>query len=135
MEWYPDVLGEDGRLTKAQPRYMWQEGWFAQHNRLMHAASQRKDRIPLFLCGDLHSQAYGKVLRSGQLDLRANPPHVVATGSLGTGRRGWPSDFRGIVAQPPSDLEMELGLPCLEKNGLVMVEFTQEKIVIAFYAW
>lgn len=135
MEWYPDVLGEDGRLTKAQPKYMWQEGWFAQHNRVMHAASQRKDRIPLFLCGDLHSQAYGKVLRSGQLDLRANPPHVVATGSLGTGRRGWPSDFRGIVAQPPSDLEVELGLPCLEKNGFVMVEFTQEKIVIEFYTW
>jgi hypothetical protein len=34
-EWYPDVLGADGKLTVATAKPYWQTGWLAQHDRLM----------------------------------------------------------------------------------------------------
>jgi len=32
-EWYPDVLGSDGRLTVKEPKPYWQSGWLKQHDR------------------------------------------------------------------------------------------------------
>jgi hypothetical protein len=32
-EWYPDVLGADGKLTTAKPKPYWQPGWLKQHDR------------------------------------------------------------------------------------------------------
>jgi hypothetical protein len=135
MEWYPDVRNEMGNLTKDTPKYLWQEGWVAQHNRLLKAASEMKHSIPLFVCGDIHSQAEGRIMRSGELDLSSNPPVVVASGSLGTGPRGFPSGFRGMLASVPIDLTVEEKLPIVEKNGFVIADFTPEKITISFYAW
>jgi len=135
MEWYPDMRGKDGRLTKSIPKYKWQPGWFAQHNRLLEAASAMKDSVPLFICGDLHNQSEGWIRRSGNLDLSKNPVISVCSGSLGTGPRMWPSVFRGLVAEPPTDIAMDQKLPPVEKNGFVIVELTEEKIVIDFYAW
>jgi hypothetical protein len=135
MEWYPDVRDEERRLTIEQPKYMWQQGWFEQHNRLLEAASQMEKRIPLFICGDLHSQGEGRILRSGSLDLGSNPVVTVASGSLGTGSRGFPSAFRGMVAEVPNRLTVEEGLPILEKNGFIIADFTPGRIVIRFFAW
>jgi len=135
MEWYPDVRNEEGRLTKDRPKYMWPRGWFNQHNRLLEAASKMKRCVPLFICGDIHSQTVGRITRSGELDLSANPVVAVATGSLGTGPRGFPSGFRGMAAEVPTDLIVEEELPILEKNGFVIADFTPDKITISFYAW
>ena len=135
MEWYPDVRNEMGNLTKDAPKYLWQEGWFAQHNRLLKAASEMKHSVPLFVCGDIHSQAEGRIIRSGELDMSSNPPIVVASGSLGTGPRGFPSGFRGMLASVPIDLTVEEKLPIVEKNGFVIADFTPERIAIRFYAW
>jgi hypothetical protein len=135
MEWYPDIRGEDGKLTTAQPKYLWQEGWFLQHNRILKAASAMKRALPLFICGDIHNQAEGRILRSGDLDLSANPIIAVASGSLGTGYRGFPSAFRGMVSEPPTELTVKEGLKPIEKNGFVIVDFTPEKIIIQFFAW
>ncbi|MBI4831847.1 MAG: hypothetical protein HY801_09905 [Candidatus Lindowbacteria bacterium] len=136
LEWYPDVRGEDRNLTTREPKYQWHKGWLAQHNRLLQAASGMKRSVPLFICGDLHSQAAGKVLRSGELDLADNPVTIVLSGSLGTGARGFPSgDLRKMIAQPATDLKLVEDLPCVEKNGFVIVDFTPEKITIKFYGW
>jgi len=135
MEWYPDIRGKDGRLTKSIAKYKWQPGWFAQHNRLLEAASAMKGSVPLFICGDLHNQAEGWIRRSGDLDLSKNPVISVCSGSLGTGPRMWPSAFRGLVAEPPTDIVMDQKLPPVEKNGFVIVDLTEEKIEITFYAW
>lgn len=135
MEWYPDVRGRDGRLTKSIPKYKWQPGWFAQHNRILKAASQMKRSVPLFICGDLHNQSAGWIDRSGDLDLSKNPVLSVCSGSLGTGPRMWPSAFRGLVAEPPTDIVMRQVLKPVEKNGFVIVDITEEKIQISFYAW
>ena len=135
MEWYPDIRNDEGKLATDKSKYMWQEGWFAQHNRLLQAASNMKKSIPLFICGDIHDQAEGKILKSGDLDLSSNPVVAVASGSLGTGPRGFPSGFRGGIAEPPTDLIMEIGLPSVERNGFVIADFTPEKIKVSFYAW
>jgi hypothetical protein len=135
MEWYPDVHDKAGNLTTVLSKYKWQEGWLDQHNRLLKAASSMRKCLPLFICGDLHNQAWGKILKSRDLDLRVNPVISVVSGSLGTGPRGFPSGFRGLTAKPPTDLMVQEGLPSVEKNGFVIVDFTREKVVIQFYAW
>ncbi len=135
MEYYPDVRGADGKLTVSESKYLWPEGWFAQHNRLLKAAAGMKHTLPLFICGDLHSQAHERIVRSGDLDLGANPPVIVLSGSLGTGRRMWPSSFRGLVSEPPVELTAEQGLAPVEKNGFIIADFTAQKAVIKFYAW
>lgn len=135
MEWYPDVRGKDGKLTKAQPKYKWPEGWFLQENRILKAASSMKKSLPLFICGDLHCQGAEKILKSGNVDLRSNPVISVLSGSLGTGPRGFPSGFRGMLAEPPTDLKVEPIMPVLEKNGFIVADFTPEKVTIQFFAW
>ncbi len=57
-EWYPDLLQPDGKLGLGKPKYLWQQGWKLQHDRLLKAASSMR-RIPLFLSGDLHATPDG----------------------------------------------------------------------------
>ncbi len=135
MEWYPDIRGEDGSLTKEIEKYKWQSGWFAQHNRILTAAASMEHSFPLFICGDLHNQSEGWIYRSGELDLSDNPVVAMCSGSLGTGPRMWPSAFRGMVAEPPADIEMKEKLSPLEKNGFVIVDIYPEEMIVKFYAW
>jgi hypothetical protein len=135
MEWYPDIRGEDGSLTTDIDKYKWQSGWFAQHNRIVAAASAMRHSCPLFICGDLHNQAEGWITRSGDLDLSANPVISICSGSLGTGPRMWPSAFRGMKAEPPTAIEMQEKLPPLEKNGFVIVDVYPDELTVKFYAW
>lgn len=135
MEWYPDIRGEGGSLTTDIEKYKWQPGWFAQHNRLLAAASSMKHSNPLFICGDLHNQSEGWISRSGDLDLSSNPVISICSGSLGTGPRMWPSAFRGLVAEPPTAIEMKEKFPPLEKNGFLIVDIYPDEMEIKFYAW
>jgi len=135
MEWYPDVRGEDGSLTKDIEKYKWQSGWFQQHNRIIKAASEMRKTVPLFICGDLHNQSEGIIMKSGSLDLSSNPVISICSGSLGTGHRMWPSAFRGMVAEPPTDIVMKEKLSPVEKNGFIVVDITRDRIKIDFYAW
>jgi hypothetical protein len=78
-EWYPDVLGPDGKLTTAKPKPYWQPGWLKQHDRLMESISAMHERVPLVMSGDLHAVAIGRMRRSGKLDFSANPINAVLT--------------------------------------------------------
>jgi hypothetical protein len=132
-EWYPDVLGRDGRLTIDTPKPYWQSGWLKQHDRLMAAIAAMPGRIPLVISGDLHAIAEGRMQRSGTLDFSRNPVVVVLSGPLGTGDRGWPSAFRGIGATPPVHLQMDESLKPIEENGFIIVDFTPDDITIRFF--
>ena len=132
-EWYPDILGPDGRLTINTPKPYWQSGWLKQHDRLMAAVAAMPGRIPLIISGDLHAIAEGRMHRSGALDFSGNPIVVVLSGPLGTGDRGWPSAFRGIGATPPVHLQMEENLKPIEENGFILVDFTIDSITIRFF--
>jgi hypothetical protein len=133
-EWYPDLLQPDGRLGVAKPKYWWQQGWREQHNRLLQAASAMQ-RIPLFLSGDLHALAEGRIQRYGQLDFRRNPIVTVLTGPLGTGPKAWPSAWRGTPPLIPSGLENEEGLKPIERNGFSIIDFTEDRVEVQFSSW
>jgi hypothetical protein len=132
-EWYPDVLGDDGRLTTNRPKPGWQAGWLAQHDRLLAAASAM-DRLPLFVSGDIHSIAEGRILRSGAHDFGANPIVSLISGTPGTGV-GWPSAARGTLASPPLDLDVETIVPVQEVNGFHLVDVEPDAITIRHFRW
>ena len=101
---------------RRQPKYLWQSGWNLQHNRLLQAASAM-DGIPLFLSGDLHALAEGRILRYGNLDLRRNPVVTVLTGPISTGPKAWPSAWRGTPPKTPSGIEVDAGLNPLKRTA------------------
>ena len=132
-EWYPDILGKDGKLTIDVPKPYWQSGWLKQHDRLMAEIAAMPERIPLVVSGDLHAIAEGRMMRCGALDFSRKPVNVVLSGPLGTGDRGWPSTFRGIGASPPNHLTMEEDLKPIEENGFILADFTAESITLRYF--
>jgi hypothetical protein len=134
-EWYPDVLDADGKLTVAKPKPYWQSGWLKQHDRLIAAMSAMKGRIPLVISGDMHAIAIGRMLRSGTLDLSANPVNAVLSGPIGTRPAGWPSERRGIGAQPALHLDLAEEVKPIEQHGFTIVDFMPDKIVLRFFKW
>jgi hypothetical protein len=132
-EWYPDILGKDGKLTTDVPKPYWQSGWLKQHDRLMAEIAAMPGRIPLVISGDLHAIAEGRMMRCGTLNFGDKPITVILSGPLGTGDRGWPSAFRGIGASPPDHLTMEEGLKPVEENGFILVDFTPESITVRYF--
>jgi len=136
-EWYPDVLGPDGKLTVKEPKPYWQAGWLKQHDRLMEAMSAMKTRVPLIISGDLHAIGVGRMLRSGALDLKSNPITTVLAGPVGcrTNPQGWPSGRRGTGALPPAHLDLVEEVKPIERHGFTIVDFTPDKITLRFFKW
>jgi hypothetical protein len=134
-EWYPDVLGEDNKLTTATPKPYWQRGWLAQHDRLMASLSAMRDRAPLVVSGDLHATAVGRMLRSGTLDFSANPITIALSGPVGTGPALWPSAFRGVGATPPAHLDMREEVKPIEQHGFTLADFLPDRIRLRFFKW
>jgi hypothetical protein len=134
-EWYPDILEKHGSLGTSAPKYFWQPGWWAQHQRLLKAIGGQKARIPLIISGDLHALAAGKILRSEDLDFSGAPVTTVLTGPLGTGDLGFPSAFRDTPPKVPSQLTVEEMLKPLEKNAFTILDVTPESIRFRLFAW
>ncbi|HWX05267.1 MAG TPA: hypothetical protein VN065_05510, partial [Bradyrhizobium sp.] len=136
-EWYPDVLGPDGKLTADIPKPYWQSGWLKQHDRLIAAMAAMKGRSPLVISGDLHAIGIGRMLRSGTLDLTANPITTVLSGPIGCrpGPNGWPSGRRGTGAMPPAHLDMDEQVKPIEQHGFTVVDFTPDKMVLRMFKW
>ncbi len=126
-EWYPDVVlsdetaaapgdtvmvrwsgvtGDNLRLSTQKKKYMWQPGWYAQHQRIVKAMSAGP-RPAVQMSGDLHATGWDRIIKSGELDLSGNPITVVLNGTLGTGMAGWPSGPRGISPTQATSLVVE----------------------------
>jgi hypothetical protein len=135
MEWYPDVLDADAMLTTAKPKPYWQSGWLAQHDRLIAAIAAVRRRIPLVVSGDLHAIGIGTMLRSGRLNLEANPLTAVLSGPIGTRPEGWPSAFRGVAATPPAHLDMREAIKPIEQHGFTLADFQPDRIVLQSFKW
>ena len=134
-EWYPDILGPDGKLTEERPKPYWQRGWLSQHDRLMQSLSAMPGRIPLVVSGDLHAIGEGRMMRSGQLDFSSNPVIAVLPGPLGTSTGGWASEFRGVGPMPPQHLDMQETVKPIEENGFLLMDFTPEAITLRYFKW
>jgi hypothetical protein len=154
-EWYPDVVvsdeimaappavlsqrfgsvrGTNMRLSTARQKYMWQSGWFGQHQRIVAAMAQQR-RPAVMMSGDLHATGWDRMTRSGDIDLRANPMHIILNGPLGTGMAGWPSGPRGLGPGAPDALTLERNGKPMEKNGFSIVDITPERMVCQLFAW
>ena len=154
-EWYPDVVvsdetmasgastisqrfggvhGKNLRLSTDKQKYMWQSGWFSQHQRIVAALTQQQ-RPAVVMSGDLHATGWDRMLRSGEMDLRKNPVHLVLNGTLGTGLAGWPSGPRGLGPSAPSAVSLERNARPAEKNGFSIIDITADKMTCSLYAW
>jgi len=134
-EWYPDVLDSNGKLTVRIPKPYWQSGWLKQHDRLIQAMAAMKGRVPLVISGDMHAVAIGRMLRSGTLDLSANPVNAVLSGPIGTRPAGWPSARRGTGALPPAHIDLQEEIKPIEQHGFTIVDFMPDKILLRFFKW
>lgn len=134
-EWYPDVFQADGSIgIGAKEKYLWQKGWWSQHQRLLNGLSNQS-RNPIILQGDLHAISYGLIQKSGDLDFSRNPIEVLGTGPLGSGKFGFPSTFRGTLPVIPVHMKVDEVVEPLEKNGFTIIQLTPEKMTFSFYAW
>jgi hypothetical protein len=102
----------------------------------MAAMSAMRERVPLVISGDMHSIALGTMLRTGALDLSANPVRVALPGTIGTWPNGWPSNgIRGTLATPSAVLEFSEEVKPIEQHGFILADFTPDKIVLRFFTW
>ncbi len=134
-EWYADMDGGSELLTTKIPKPYWQSGWRLQHDRLLHASSAMRGRIPMFISGDLHAFGEERIFNTSGIDLRANPVISVLPGPVGTGRPGWASLVRGLRPLPPAGLDVDEGLPALEENGFTIVDVTPERMTLRYFSW
>ena len=94
-----------------------------------------RGRIPLSMSSDLHAIAIGRILRSGTLDLSANPVVTALTGPVGTHAGGWPSRIRKVGATPPIHLTVDEQVKPSEQHGFTLADFTPDTIVLRFFKW
>jgi hypothetical protein len=139
-EWYPDHLESTGSIVAAVTKdaqgrkYLWQDGWWAQHQRLVEALSSQSERPALSVSGDLHALGAVRIERSGDLELSANPVHSVLSGPVGTADMGWPSYARGVRAGTPADLGVRELQALDERNGFTVLDFDRERCRVEVFA-
>jgi hypothetical protein len=147
-EWYPDVAMSEGKgpaiarmdaqgaavkLTTDQPKFMWQQGWWQQHQRLLEALGSQPDRTGILLSGDLHATGHLRIDRSAALELPRGV-HSILTGTLGTGT-AWPSTARGTPPLIASNLAAASLADVEEKNGFTLVDLSQNEVTVRLFRW
>ena len=135
MEWYPDVLNSEGKLTTKVSKPYWQSGWMSQHDRLVAAMTGMTGRIPLTISGDLHAVGIGKILRCGSLNLEKNPLTAVLSGPIGTSPGGWPSAYRGVGPSTPEHLDLREEVKPIEQHSFTIADFLPDRIRLRFFKW
>jgi hypothetical protein len=134
-EWYPDIVGAEGRLTTKVPKPYWQSGWLAQHDRLMQSLSAMPERTPLIISGDLHAIGVGTMLRCGPQKLEANPITTILSGPLGTSANGWTSKARGLRPTPPDHIDLREDVAPIEQHGFTLADFRPDGIDVRLFKW
>ena len=133
-EWYPDVFA-DSAVGAAMPKYRWPKTWWDQHQRLLASMAKRQGQMPFVFSGDLHMFSAGRIERSGDLNLTANPICAFVVGPIGTGQPVFPSAARGILPQIPKAMRVEELFPPLERNGFTIIDIEEQTVTVRFFAW
>ena len=131
----PQTPDDDNKLTTEIAKPYWQPGWLKQHDRLLAAMSGMRGRIALSMSGDLHAIGIGNILRSGTLDLSANPVVTVLTGPVGTSPSGWPSSIPKVGPTPPAHLGINERVKPIEQHGFTLADFSPDGITLRFFKW
>jgi hypothetical protein len=121
------------KLTTKKQKFMWQSGWYKQHQRLLNLLSSQHSREGIVLSGDLHATGHARIQSSGALTLKT-PVHAVLTGPIGT-RRGWPSAARGTLPVLASGIEADSPASVTERNGFTLIDLSQDEAKIQLFSW
>jgi hypothetical protein len=138
-EWYPDVMAEvgqdvamneimgtvTGQLGVSAEKYLWQSGWWDQHQRFIGAMRDLKGNR-LIISGDIHALGAVEITGSGNMDLTARPLLSVLSGPVSTSDATWPSAARGVGASTPAWIEVRELAPAREVNGFAILTFEEE---------
>jgi len=139
-EWYPDLLESTGSLvagiqaSAGGGKYMWQQGWWNQHQRLLQGIASQVKRKPIMVSGDLHLLGAGVITHSDRLDFSDNPVHSILSGPGGVGDLGWLSKARGLSARIPEKLTVEELFSPVERNGYTRLTLTRSSCDVSLYA-
>ena len=146
-EWYPDVIapkgfegvvsnelmGEaEGELSVNAEKYLWQAGWWQQHQRLLRALAQRPTSR-FILSGDIHAQGAISISNSGDLDMASRPVNSFLTGPVSTSEATWPSSARGVTADTPKWLGVTPLSRTKEINGFTIFQCNSQSITASLY--
>ncbi|WP_343517915.1 hypothetical protein [Sphingomonas sp.] len=132
-EWYAD--GPPGETPQVNDKRYWQQSWFDQHQRLVRALSEQRDRAAITISGDLHAVGATRITRSGDLDLSRNPVRALVAGPVGTATNGFPSSARGAFPFTPAALRADPLNKLEEKNGFTLFDVTRDKIEVRQFRW
>ena len=142
-EWYPDVVAEEGAtgtvvnellsgtsgsLTTNANKYLWQQGWFMQHQRLIKSISERIGSRFIF-SGDIHAIGASSITQSGDIELK-DDVKTFLVGPIGSSSAGWPSFARGITAENPKYLKCDSIYKTKEENGFTFFKINNDKILV-----
>ena len=132
-EWYPDVVAEEGTsgtvinellsgrkgsLTIDANKYLWQKGWFLQHQRILQSISERVGSRFIF-SGDIHALGATSILKSDKIKLKREVKTFLV-GPISSSTGTWPSFARGITADNPNQLICESLYRTREENGFTL---------------
>lgn len=141
-EWYPDVVAPEGftglvtnellgatqgELTSEAEKYLWQRGWWAQHQRLLSALASRP-RSRFTFSGDIHAQGAIAIDRSGELNFSDAPLTSILVGPVSSSDGTWPSFARGLFASLPADLQASTLADTDEINGFAIFDISKERV-------
>ena len=148
-EWYPDVVAPEGfeglvtnelnldgatkgvLTTKAQ-KYLWQRGWWTQHQRLLQALSARPGSRFTF-SGDIHAQGAIAIEVSGDEALPGGLVKSLLVGPVSTSDATWPSFARGIPANQPGWLQTTTLSVTEEVNGFALFDIRSSGVVAQLF--
>ena len=108
-------------LDEAGGKYLWQEGWWLQHQRILKSLASQQQRKPLIVSGDLHLLGAGEIRRSGELDFSQRPITSILSGPVGVGNLGWLSAARGVTVATPEAMTVNELSPPEERNGFTFL--------------
>lgn len=138
-EWYPDVVAEvgqdvamneimgavTGQLGVSAQKYLWQSGWWDQHQRFIQAMSDLSG-YRLVISGDIHALGAVEIMASGDIDLDERPLMSVLSGPVSTSDATWPSAARGVGASAPAWMSVRELAPAREVNGFTIFTFGED---------
>ena len=148
-EWYPDVVAPygfeglvtnelnfegatKGVLTTKAQKYLWQRGWWTQHQRLLRALSERPGSRFTF-SGDIHAQGAVAIEVSGEETLPGGLVKSLLVGPVSTSDATWPSFARGIPANQPDWLQTTTLSATEEVNGFTVFNITSSGVVAQLF--
>ena len=121
-----------GVLTTKAQKYLWQRGWWTQHQRLLQALSLRAGSRFTF-SGDIHAQGAIAIESSGGDVLLGGSVKSLLVGPVSTSDATWPSFARGIPANQPGWLQTKTLSVTEEVNGFALFDIRSSGVVAQLF--